>query len=60
MAESKKRESKQQEQANMPDFVLVVTEAFGDYRRGDRIEDPNAITEVLGTPQEVHCVRAAR
>lgn len=39
----------------MENMVLVVIHPFGDYQRGDRIEDEAEIATVLGG-ENAHCV----
>lgn len=37
-------------------LALVVTNAFGDYRRGDWITDPDQVDEIRGSDQDVNVV----
>lgn len=39
--------TKSQEAQNTLGYYLVVRHAFGDYRKGDAIRDPDAIAAVL-------------
>lgn len=43
---------------NPDDYVLVVVHPFGDFQRGDRIEDPAKVAEVLAgeNARDVHKV----
>jgi hypothetical protein len=36
---------------------FIVTQAFGDYAKGDRIADPKAIQAVIDAGQEGYVVR---
>lgn len=40
-------------------FALVVIHPFGDYERGARIEDADAIAKVLAGENASHVVKAA-
>ena len=39
-------------------LVLTVIHPFGDYRRGDRITDPDTIKEVLASENAHHAVKS--
>lgn len=40
-------------------FHLIVTDAFGDYAKGDRIEDPAEMAKILDGEQAARVVRVA-
>ncbi|HEP6426892.1 TPA: hypothetical protein VDB83_001163 [Burkholderia cenocepacia] len=42
-----------------PAFVLVVIHPFGDRQRGDRIETPDEIAEILAGENAHFCNRVA-
>ena len=39
-------------------MVLTVIHPFGDYKRGDKITDPEKINEVLEGENAHHCVKS--
>jgi hypothetical protein len=41
------------------DSVLVVVRPFGQYKRGDVIDNPTRVTAVLGGEHAYHVVRVA-
>lgn len=43
----------------MENISLVVVEAFRGYKRGDRIDDPQVVAEILGSENSNHVVKTA-
>ena len=39
-------------------LALIVTNAFGDFAKGDQITDPKAIADVLASDASANVVRA--
>lgn len=47
-------------QAAEIDFELVVIQPFGDYQRGQRISDPEAIAAVLDSENASHANKVTK
>ncbi|RKR46313.1 hypothetical protein [Paraburkholderia sp. BL17N1] len=50
-----KDQADEQTKKPVADRTLVVVHAFGDYRRGDSITDPDEVADVLKSENAHHC-----